>query len=141
MMGSKQLKIGLRVRDLKRSGDLYLRLGFRELPNEGPSAQPDLRYLTFGHTWLILTAMDGHDYYDEERGAAVRSGPRGLGFVLAVPTRDLDAAYELWRTEGLPVVSQPEDTDWARVFVGLDPDGYEVTFEQFHDAYRGGHQD
>ncbi|MEI5102378.1 VOC family protein [Streptomyces sp. PmtG] len=137
MMGSKQLKVSLRVRDLKRSGDLYLRLGFRELPND---EQPGLRYLTFGHTWLILVAMDGHDHHDEERGAAVRSGPRGLGFVLAVPTRDLDGAYGLWRAEGLEVLSEPEDTDWARVFVGLDPDGYEVTFEQFHDAYRGGAQ-
>ncbi|WP_282793267.1 VOC family protein [Streptomyces sp. CC224B] len=138
MMGSKQLKVGLRVRDLKRSGDLYLRLGFRELPNEGPSAQPHLRYLTFGHTWLILAAMEEHGHHDTERAAAVRSGPLGLGFVLAVPVRDLDAAYSLWRAEGLPVLSEPEDTDWARIFVGLDPDGYEVTFEQFHDTYRGG---
>ncbi|GGO58047.1 MULTISPECIES: VOC family protein [Streptomyces] len=135
MMGSKQLKIGLRVTDLKASGDLYLKLGFRELPND---EQPHLRYLTFGHTWLILSAMDAHGFYDEERGEAARRGPLGLGFTLAVPVPDLDAAHALWRAEGLPVVSEPEDTDWARVFVGLDPDGYEVSFEQFHEEYRGG---
>ncbi|WJV50213.1 VOC family protein [Streptomyces flavofungini] len=134
MMGSKQLKIGLRVKDLQVSGDLYLKLGFRELPND---EQPHLRYLTFGHTWLILTARDAHGYYDEERGAAARRGPLGLGFTLAVPTPDLDAAHALWRAEGLPVLTEPEDTDWARVFVGLDPDGYEVSFEQFHEEYRG----
>lgn len=33
MMGAKQLKVELRVRDLERSCDLYLRLGFREIPN------------------------------------------------------------------------------------------------------------
>jgi lactoylglutathione lyase len=46
-MGARQLKIGLRVRDLRRSAGLYLRVGFREIPN---SEQPNLRYLTFGHT-------------------------------------------------------------------------------------------
>ena len=35
------------------------------------------------------------------------------------------------------MLTEPEDTDWARIFVGLDPDGYEVSFEQFHEEYRG----
>ena len=38
---------GPAVGNLDRSCDLYLRLGFRRIPN---AVQPDLRYLTFGHT-------------------------------------------------------------------------------------------
>jgi lactoylglutathione lyase len=48
-----------------------------------------------------------------------------------VPTSDLDAVRELWRREGLPVTLEPEDVGFARVFYGLDPDGYEIVFEQF----------
>ncbi|MET8067467.1 hypothetical protein [Micromonospora sp. NPDC005313] len=56
----------------------------------------------------------------------------GLGFVRTVPTANLDVTYALWRDEGLPVTLEPEDVGWARIFYGLDPDGYEVMFEQFH---------
>ncbi|MER6443910.1 VOC family protein [Streptomyces venezuelae] len=133
MMGAKQVKVGLRVRDLQASGDLYLRLGFREIPNDD---QPNLRYLTFGHTWLILSDMYAHEYNRPEEEQAVQAGPLGLGFALALPTPDLDTAYDLWRREGLPVVSEPQDTAWARTFAGQDLDGYEVVFEQFHDEYR-----
>jgi hypothetical protein len=40
----------------------------------------------------------------QERG---HSGPLGSGFVLAIPTPDLDATYDLWRAEGLPVTLEP----------------------------------
>ncbi|MGK5629471.1 VOC family protein [Streptomyces sp. URMC 123] len=133
MMGEKQVKVGLRVRDLDRSRDLYLRLGFREIPNDD---KPTLRYLTYGRTWVILSDMYAHGYERPEEAEAVRKGPRGLGFVLALPTPDLDRAYAVWRSEGLPVITEPEDTEWARIFTGLDPDGYEILFEQFHAEYR-----
>ena len=129
--GAKQLKVGLRVRDLDRSCALYLKLGFKQIPHED---QPDLRYLTFGHTWLILSDRFEHGYHNEDRAGAAKNGPLGSGFVLAVPTHDLDATYELWRRERLPVTLEPEDAFWARIFYGLDPDGYEVMFEQFHDV-------
>ncbi|WDZ88238.1 VOC family protein [Micromonospora cathayae] len=127
-MGARQLKVGLRVADLDRSCALYLRLGFRQIPGQD---QPNLRYLTFGHTWLILSDLHRHGYHDAEREQAVKAGPVGQGFVLAVPTPDLTATYELWRAEGLPVTLEPEDVGWARIFYGLDPDGYEVMFEEF----------
>jgi lactoylglutathione lyase len=129
MRGAKQLKVGLRVRDLERSCVLYLRLGFRQIPN---TDQPNLRYLTFGHTWLILSDMHAHGYHNAERERAVKAGPSGSGFVLAVPTQDLEGAYDLWHREGLPVTLEPQDVPWARIFYGLDPDGYELMFEQFH---------
>lgn len=130
---TRQLKVGLRVRDLDASCDLYLRLGFRQIP------QPDeqnLRYLTFGHTWLILSDANAHGYHNAERERATKTGPLGSGFVLAVPTDDLDSVYDLWRREGLPVTLEPEDVPWARIFYGLDPDGYELMFEQFHPTSR-----
>lgn len=128
-MGARQLKVGLRVADLDRSCDLYLRVGFRRIPSP---EQPHLRYLTFGHTWLILSDMHRHGYHDDEQARAVKAGPIGRGFVLAIPTRDLDRTYALWRAEGLPILVEPEDAGWARIFSALDPDGYEVMFEQFH---------
>jgi lactoylglutathione lyase len=127
--GMTQLKVGLRVRDLEASCALYLRLGFRQIPRPD---EPRLRYLTFGHTWLILSDRYNHGYHNAERRDATIGGPLGAGFVLAIPTPDLDATYELWRSEGLPVTLEPEDAYWARIFYGLDPDGYELMFEQHH---------
>lgn len=127
--GTTQLKVGLRVRDLEASCALYLKLGFRQIP------RPDerwLRYLTFGHTWLILSDRYNHGYHNAQRRDAAIGGPLGAGFVLAIPTPDLDAIYDLWRSEGLPVTLAPEDAYWARIFYGLDPDGYELMFEQHH---------
>ncbi|PPA61559.1 VOC family protein [Micromonospora chalcea] len=132
-MAARQLKLGLRVRDLERSYRLYRRLGFKEIPNAG---QTNLRYLTFGHTWLILSDLHRHGHHNAQRERAVKAGPPGLGVVLTVPTEDLDATYALWRGEGLPVTLEPEDVGWARIFYGLDPDGYEVMFEQFHPPAR-----
>ena len=128
MTGGRQLKIGLRVADLERSTALYRSLGFREIPDRG---QQWLRYLTFGHTWLVLSHRTEHGYHHEERGRAVLDGPPGLGFVLVVPTGDLDASYRLWQQHGLPVTLEPEDVGWARIFYAIDPDGYEVMFEEF----------
>jgi lactoylglutathione lyase len=127
MRGSRQLKVGLRVRDLERSCALYLRLGFRQIPH---TDQPNLRYLTFGHTWLILSDMHAHGYHNAQREQAATSGPIGGGFVLAIPTQNLDDTYDLWRREALPVTLEPQDVFWARIFYGLDPDGYELMFEQ-----------
>ncbi|MCO7195150.1 VOC family protein [Pseudonocardia sp. McavD-2-B] len=128
MMGTHQLKIGLRVSDLHRSAKLYRAAGCREIPNQD---QPNLRYLTFGHTWLILTDLHAHGFHSEERAQAARGGPLGSGVVLAIPTSDLEAMHRLWRAEELPITLAPEDAGWARIFYGLDPDGYEVMFEQF----------
>jgi lactoylglutathione lyase len=134
--GSKQLKVGLRVQSLEASCALYLQLGFRQIPN---TQQPNLRYLTYGHTWLILSDLHAHGYHNAEREQAVKTGPLGHGFVLAVPTRDLTGVYDLWKREGLPVTLEPQDTPWARIFYGLDPDGYELMFEEFFPTERTDH--
>ena len=127
--GMTQLKVGLRVGDLEASCALYLKLGFRQIPRPD---EPRLRYLTFGRTWLILSDRFLHGYHSAQRRDAAISGPLGSGFVLAIPTLDLDATYDLWRAEGLPVTLEPEDAYWARIFYGLDLDGYELMFEQHH---------
>jgi len=131
--GTKQLKVGLRVADLDASCALYLKLGFKQIPHPD---QPKLRYLTFGHTWLILSDRFAHGYHNVERAEAAMSGPLGSGFVLAVPTADLDATYALWQREGMRVTLEPQDAFYARIFYGLDPDGYELMFEQHHAVPR-----
>ncbi len=50
-----------------------------------------------------------------------------------MPTTDIAAVRELWRRESLQVTLEPEDVGFAVVFYGLDPDGYELMFEQFHE--------
>jgi lactoylglutathione lyase len=95
-----QLKVGLRVADLETSCAVYLRLGFRQIPRPD---EPRLRYLTFGHTWMILSDRFQHGYHSTERRDAALSGPR-----------------------------EPQDAYWARIFYGLDPDGYGLMFEQHH---------
>jgi lactoylglutathione lyase len=131
MRGAKQLKVGLRVGDLETSRALYLKLGFKQIPRPD---EPHLRYLTFGHTWLILSDRYRHGYHNAERRQAAASGPLGSGFVLTIPTSNLDAAYDLWRAEGLPVTLEPQDVYFARIFYGLDPDGYELMFEESHPS-------
>jgi lactoylglutathione lyase len=133
MRGGRQLKVGLRVRDPETSCRLYLKLGFKQIP--GPD-EPHLRYLTFGHTWLILSDRYRHGYHSAEREQAAANGPLGSGFVLAIPTSDLDFTYGLWRSEGLPVTLEPQDVHFARIFYGLDPDGYELMFEESHPSVK-----
>jgi lactoylglutathione lyase len=130
-VSARQLKVGLRVSDLERSATLYRQLGFPTIPDDprrGPARPP---YLAYGHTWLILSDRFANGYHEAGREALARSGPLGAGFVLVVPTADLGAVRELWRREGLPVTLEPEDVGFARVFHGLDPDGYEIMFEEF----------
>lgn len=131
MRGARQLKVGMRVRDLETSCALYLKLGFKQIPRPD---EPHLRYLTFGHTWLILSDRYRHGYHNAEREQAAVSEPLGSGFVLTIPTSNLDAAYGMWRSEGLPVTLEPQDVYFARIFYGLDPDGYELMFEESHPS-------
>src|SRR3712207_3533899 len=128
-MGARQLQVGLRVDDLDRSVALYREIGFKEIPND---EQPELRYLTFGHTWLILSSRSSHGYHNADREQAAKQGPLGSGVVLAVPTNDIAGVRELWLREALQVTLEPEDAGFAVIFYGLDPDGYELMFEQFH---------
>lgn len=50
VVGQRQLKVGLRVRNLPRSADLYQRVGFREIPDV---EQPNLRYRLRERGWRI----------------------------------------------------------------------------------------
>jgi lactoylglutathione lyase len=75
-VSARQLKVGLRVSDLERSATLYRQLGFRTIPVE---AQPARRYLTYGHTWLILSDRFQRGYHEAGREALARSGPLGRG--------------------------------------------------------------
>lgn len=79
----------------------------------------------------MLSSRFDHGYHDETRGALSQAGPLGLGFVLVIPTPDIQRTRRLWELEGLLVTLEPEDTGWAQIFYGLDPDGYEMMFEQF----------
>jgi lactoylglutathione lyase len=125
--GAKQLKVGLRVADLDASCALYQKLGFKQIPRHD---EPRLRFLTFGQTWLILSDRYQHGYHHAGREQAAKTGPLGSGLVLGIPVPNLDAVYRLWKAEGLEVTLEPQDVYYARIFYGLDPDGYEIMFEE-----------
>ncbi|WP_274911021.1 VOC family protein [Streptomyces sp. WZ-12] len=118
------------MQDLDASCLLYRKLGFKQIPN---TTYPGIRYLTFGHTWLILSGMFDHGNHNAVREQAARTGPLGNGFVLTVPTKNLHTIHNLWRVERLPVTLEPADAPWGRIFMGLDPDGYELLFEQIRN--------
>ncbi|MFB7629437.1 VOC family protein [Streptomyces sp. NPDC056149] len=118
------------MQDLDASCLLYRKLGFKQIPN---TTYPGIRYLTFGHTWLILSGMFNHGNHNAVREQAARTGPLGNGLVLTVPTKNLHTIHNLWRVERLPVTLEPADAPWGRIFMGLDPDGYELLFEQIRN--------
>ncbi len=130
VMGAKQVKIGFRVADLDRSADLYRQIGFKQIPVD---QQPQLRYLSYGHTWLILSSRFAHGYHNAERESLAKRGPLSGGVVLALPTLDIDGMRQLWDRQGLPVTLEVEDVEFAVIFYGLDHDGYELMFEQFNE--------
>lgn len=121
-MGAGQPEVRLAVRDLERSAALYRRLGFEDVAGDDPA----LRRLTLPGLGLVL-AEGAHN---QVRTASDRQGQPELGVVLAIPTPDLDGVHRYWEEEGMLVVSAPHRDGARRVFHGLDPDGYQLRFEE-----------
>jgi lactoylglutathione lyase len=124
--GVGQLKIGLRVRNLDRSVALYRRLGFKEVPNNEKSQ----RLLAFGDAWLVLSERSAKGDHPDERGERLKNSTPGSGVVLTIPTHDLNALLGYWTEEGMLVISALVPGEPDRAFHGLDPDGYELRFEE-----------
>jgi len=50
----------------------------------------------------------------------------GGGSELAFSEEDVDALYEKWYKQGIPIAQKPTEMDFGRTFVALDPDGHRI---------------
>src|SRR5262249_12778624 len=93
--------------------------------------QLTLAVLNFGASTLLLGRLDELHYEHEVRGRKIRKGPHGLGGTLALLVRDLHKVYTAVQKAGLESTLDPTDEFYGdRVFMLLDPDGYEWKISQ-----------
>jgi uncharacterized glyoxalase superfamily protein PhnB len=75
--------------------------------------------------------LDELHYEHEARAKKIRRGPHGLGVTLTLLVPDLQAAYQAVRRAGLEILLEPVEEFYGdRVFMFLDPDGYEWKISQ-----------
>ena len=61
----------------------------------------------------------------------IRKGPRGLGVTLTLLVPDLEKVYKAVEKAALEILLEPVDEFYGdRVFMFLDPDGYEWKISQ-----------
>jgi uncharacterized glyoxalase superfamily protein PhnB len=122
----------LGVQDIERASRFYQALGFRQqfaLPRA--DGQLTLAVLSYGSSTLLLGRLDELHYEHEARAKRLRSGPHGLGVTLTLLVPDLQTAYRAVRAADLEILLEPVEEFYGdRVFMFLDPDGYEWKISQ-----------
>jgi uncharacterized glyoxalase superfamily protein PhnB len=85
----------------------------------------------WGDILLIADALVGMPFPDSQREREIQHGPRGLGVVIGLMVDDLDATYAYCIVEGCEITCEPmNEAGGVRVFVCVDPFGYEWEFSQ-----------
>jgi uncharacterized glyoxalase superfamily protein PhnB len=123
----------LGVRDIKQASRFYQKtLGFHQqfaLP--GANGQLTLAVLSFASSTLLLGRLDELHYEHKDRARKIRKGPHGLGITLTLLVPDLERVYKAVRKAGAEILLEPiEEFYGDRVFMFLDPDGYEWKISQ-----------
>jgi uncharacterized glyoxalase superfamily protein PhnB len=122
----------LLVADIEQASRFYQALGFQQesaLPNS--SGQLTIAFLHFGSSTLRLGRLDELHYENKVRGKQILKGPHGLGVVLTLLIPDLAKVYNAVKEVGLEILLEPVDEFYGdRVFMFLDPDGYEWKISQ-----------
>jgi uncharacterized glyoxalase superfamily protein PhnB len=125
-------RVGLRVSDVPAAMRFYGGLGFEEageVPN--PDGETVMAIRKRGDVLRIADALVGMPFPDSERERRIQRGPRGLGVVIGLMVDDLDATYAYCTEAGCEITCEPMNEAWGvRVFVCLDPFGYEWEFSQ-----------
>lgn len=112
--------VALQVRDLDRAAAFYeQRLGLRRAPGSPPGA---VVFATDPIPFAVREPLPGTD---------LDAGPPGLGVALWLRADDAQALHDTLADQEVPIVREPFDSPFGRVFVVRDPDGYAVTI---HDA-------
>jgi len=122
----------LGVRDMEQAIKFYETLGFRlDTALPGSDGQLTVAFLTFGSSMMLLGRLDELHYEDKVRARKIRKGPRGLGVTLTLLVPDLQKVYNAVKKAGLEILLEPVDEFYGdRVFMFLDPDGYEWKISQ-----------
>ena len=122
----------LGVKDIGQAIKFYQTLGFKlesALPRS--DGQLTVAFLTFGSSMLILGRLDELHYEHKVRARMIRKGPHGLGATLTLLVPDLQKVYQAVKKAGLEILLEPVDEFYGdRVFMFLDPDGYEWKISQ-----------
>jgi uncharacterized glyoxalase superfamily protein PhnB len=122
----------LGVKDIETSIKFYTTLGF-ELDTAFPRADGQLTvaFLTFGSSMMLLGRLDELHYEHKVRARKIRTGPHGLGVTLTLLVPDLQNVYKAVKKAGLEILLEPVEEFYGdRVFMFLDPDGYEWKISQ-----------
>ena len=122
----------LAVKDIEQASRFYQTLGFQQqfaLPKA--DGQLTIAVLTFGASTLLLGRLDELHYEHAVRARKIRKGPHGLGVTLTLLVPDLRKVYTAVQQAGLEILLEPIDEFYGdRVFMFLDPDGYEWKISQ-----------
>jgi uncharacterized glyoxalase superfamily protein PhnB len=123
----------LGVRDIEQASRFYQKtLGFQQqfaLPRA--DGQLTLAVLSFASSTLLLGRLDELHYEHKARARKIRKGPHGLGITLTLLVPDLERVYKAVRTAGAEILLEPiEEFYGDRVFMFIDPDGYEWKISQ-----------
>jgi catechol 2,3-dioxygenase-like lactoylglutathione lyase family enzyme len=122
----------LGVRDIAQASRFYQTLGFREeTALAGADGRLTVAILSYGSSTLLLGRLDELHYENQARAEQIRRGPAGLGVTLTLLVPDLLPIYSAVKEARLPILLEPVDEFYGdRVFVFLDPDGYEWKISQ-----------
>jgi uncharacterized glyoxalase superfamily protein PhnB len=90
-----------------------------------------IAFLAYGPCQLLLGPRDELHYENPPRARLVRRGPPGLGTLITLIVPDLDQVYAVVSKAKLEVLLEPVEEFYGdRVFMFLDPDGYEWKISQ-----------
>jgi uncharacterized glyoxalase superfamily protein PhnB len=122
----------LGVKDIEQAIRFYQKLGFQlEAALPRADGQLTVAFLNFGSSMLLLGRLDELHYEHKVRARKIRKGPHGLGVTLTLLVRDLQKVYKAVKKAGLEILLEPVEEFYGdRVFMFLDPDGYEWKISQ-----------
>ena len=122
----------LGVKDIEQASRFYQMLGFQQqfaLPRA--DGQLTIAVLNYGSSTLLLGRLDELHYEHKVRAGRIRKGPHGLGVTLTLLVPDLQTVYHAVKEAGLEILLEPVEEFYGdRVFMFLDPDGYEWKISQ-----------
>jgi uncharacterized glyoxalase superfamily protein PhnB len=121
------------VKDIAQASRFYQKtLGFQQqLALPRADGQLTLAVLKHGTSTLLLGRLDELHYEHNIRARAIRKGPHGLGITLTLLVPDVQKVYKAARRARVRILLEPVDEFYGdRVFMFLDPDGYEWKISQ-----------
>ena len=123
----------LGVKAIEQASWFYQKtLGFQQqfaLPRA--DGQLTLAILNFSSSVLLLGRLDELHYEHKVRARKIRKGPHGLGITLTLLVPDLEKTYKAVKKAGVEILLEPTEEFYGdRVFMFVDPDGYEWKISQ-----------